>query len=137
MPEGHIRNRSRCVVTFLVVTLIGCGARAFPDGGEEGPPEGGNGVRGQGSGSPSGAAGTRATQDPGPAPPVGYQPTPLPACEPGFREGSGDSRECNFVYDRLCYEDENVACACARCPSQGCLFRGFLNPDGPQNVSCR
>lgn len=137
MPEGHSRIQRRFAVPFLVVTLLGCGARALPEGGEEDPFEGGGGSSGGGgrsSGSQGGAAGTR---NPGQVPQFGSPATPLPACEPGFRPGTRADRECNFVYDGLCYEDENVACACARCTGQGCQFAGFLNPDEPQTVSCR
>ena len=71
--------------------------------------------------------------------PVGNQPEAmaLPPCVPGFRPSSANGRECTFVHERRCYEDEVTACACA-CPMGGsCIIGGFLDPEGPFPVSCR
>lgn len=95
------------------------------------------GAAGQPSAEPEVAAGGTGVQSEPVVPTTPPAGVVLPPCVPGFRASSGSGRECTFIHERLCYEDEVTACACA-CPMGGsCIIGGFLEPEVPYPVSCR
>jgi hypothetical protein len=120
---------------FLTGLCLACGGRAFVGEGDE---DGFGGTPGAGgSQAPmgrSGAGGSREVRNPRPDDPFGT--SVLGECELGFPEGTGNGRDCEYIYERLCYGDQESACACA-CPSGNsrCIFGGFLS-SGPVTVRC-
>ena len=126
----------RCLLLLLgAASIWGCGGRAGLE-----PDEDVTGIAGQFGAGGALAAGGRGGGQSGAmmvidSPGFGA-PMTLPPCVPGFRESSAGGRECTFVHERLCYEDEVTACACA-CPTGGrCIIGGFLDPVGPFPVTC-
>lgn len=116
-------------------SIGGCGGRAALEADGEV-----TGVAGQFGAGGGVAAGGNSGNGGGSAmvmdPPEFGTPMTLPPCVPGFRESSADGRECTFIHERRCYEDELTACACA-CPMGGrCIIGGFLDPENPFPVSC-
>ena len=131
------RNRVpswRCLAPLLMGTglCLACGGRASVGEGDE------DGFGGGGSQAPmgrSGAGGSRVPQTPRPDDPFGT--SVLGECEPGFPEGTRNGRDCEYIHEGLCYEDQESACACA-CPSGNsrCIIGGFLSSD-PLTVNCQ
>lgn len=122
--------------------LFGCGARASV-GGSPGDDDELGVAGGAGSGGADGRAGAGAGGA-GPAfprDPVGsidLGGITLPDCEPGTPLTSTGSRDCAYLFERQCYDEAVMACACAcrgRADSR-CIIGGFLNPDEPQRVRC-
>ena len=141
LESGLTRRAWHCLQRRWSVLLLvggasfwGCGGRAALEAEEEA-----TGVAGQ-SGAGIAAAGSGGT----PGGPVVELDDPsaygtsmvLGPCVLGFRQSSARGRECTFVHERRCYEDDLAACACA-CPMGGqCVIGRYLNPEGPFPVTC-
>ncbi|HTV18897.1 MAG TPA: hypothetical protein VMG12_09505 [Polyangiaceae bacterium] len=127
---------------LLFALLVGCGARAPVEGSTH-----------EGRGSESGSGGTRSgaggSNDPGasggstsipddPAPPIDIGDVALPECQLGPPSSSAGSSGCSYVASGNCYDDPEMACACAcrGLADNRCIIGGFLNPDEPQTVRC-
>lgn len=113
-------------------SIWSCGGRA----GLESDGEDTTGFAGQSGAENEVAGGGRGGAQGRPEGVLDLEPMVQPPCVLGFSESRAGGRECMFVHDRRCYEDEVLACACA-CPMGGrCVIEGFLDPEGPFPVRC-
>lgn len=128
----HDRRRRAVLLLLVAASIWGCGGRAALEAEEDV-----TGSAGQTGAGPDVAAGGNEGQGSPMVPTTPPDGVVLPPCVPGFRASSANGRECTFIHERLCYEDEVTACACA-CPMGGsCIIGGFLDPEVPFPVSCR
>lgn len=117
---------------LLMACAASCGGRAALDGGEYDDDAPGGAMMS----SPNGGTTFQGTESPAGRPASEF-PSRTVRCEPGFRSSGSAEGPCNYLFDGLCYENEDTACACA-CPGSLCVIAGRQTVDnGPLAIVCQ